>query len=249
MRSPFHKLVAKLVYWFGDLRRIDKFPGFTTAKMGHDISLDEVMREAVPLLQPGDIILHRDKWYAGNLWIGGFMIHAGVYVGDHYCVEAISEGVVKRHVAYILHSDYAMILRPRFKDNAEREKAVREALEWAELCIGCKYDPYFQFDIEIERKALNLGLQKETRLACTEVALLCYADYEEQLKIKRRRNVNIITRIASWAGVNFGREVVNADFYLTDQFDLVWRSRNTTPAWAKHHKCSEEYQERLKEPA
>ena len=248
MRSPLHGLFRRIVFWAGDTRRLHKFPWVTWDVHQHRIDLDEVIRKAIPLLRIGDIILHRDEGYLSNLFIGGFMIHAGIYIGDGYVVEAISDGVKRRHVAHILYSDYAMIVRPRLGDEEEREAAITEAVEWARKCEGCKYDELFNFNVEDEREAIKYGQQKKVKLACTEVPYLCYHDYVDKLKIDRRRNVTVVTKALSWLGINTGEEVVDADMYVKADFDVVWKSKDTTPEAARAHGCDEGYCSKLKSP-
>jgi hypothetical protein len=241
MRSPLHRIFRKIVFWAGDTRRLSKFPWVTWAAIEHKIGLDEVWREAFPKLREGDIILHRDEGFLSNLFIGGFMIHAGIYVGDGYVVEAISEGVKKRSAAYILYSDYAMILRPKFKNIEEMSSAIREAMYWAELAVNCEYDELFDFDIEHEREALRKGQKKNVKLACTETPLLCYYDYMDQLGIYRRRNINMLTRVLGWLGLNVGEEVIDADMFVRGNFDIVWKNRELDKKTAYRFGCDEGY--------
>ena len=245
MRSPLHILFRKIVFWVGDVRRLRTLPWVTWDVSQHRIELDEVLREALPRLQIGDIILHRDEGYLSNLFIGGFLIHAGIYVGDGYVVEALSEGVTKRHAAHILHSDYAMILRPKFDTACEYEDAILDASRWAEKCVGCEYDALFTFDVEVERKAIDLGLKGDVYLACTEVPLLCYAPHREKLNIKTKRNITAMTRALSWFGLNTGADIVDADMYVTANFDIVWHSRSLTVKAALQHGCSQEFIDKL----
>jgi uncharacterized protein YycO len=245
VRSPLHKLFRKAVFWAGDVRRLNTFSYVTWDAGDYLISLDEVIREAIPKLNMGDIILTRHKGYLSNLFIGGFMIHTGVYVGDGWVVEAISEGVVKHHVANILHADYAMILRPKFDTASETEDAIERAVYWAELAVGCEYDELFNFDVEREREALRKGQKKNIKLACTEVALLCYYDYVDKLGIKLRRNINLFTRVLGWLGLNVGEEVIDADVYVKANFDVIWKSKSITVEDALAHGCGPEYMAKL----
>ena len=245
---PF-RILRWLVFWVGDTRKIAHFPWVTWDVHEHKIDLNEVMLDALPLLLPGDIILHRDDGFLSNLFIGGAMIHAGIYIGGQQVVEAVSEGVLKRHAGHILYSDRACILRPRFPSEAEREKAVSEAIEWAEKIVGFPYDILFQFNGQKERElVLRHGpdaAKKGVRFCCTEVPYFCYYPYRQALGIKRTRNVSVLTRLLSLVGLSPGRAVIAADMYMTAELDLIWCSRELTVAWSKKRRVSAEQEQRI----
>jgi hypothetical protein len=240
---PF-RILRWLIFWVGDTRKISHFPFVTWDVHDHKIDLNEVMLEAVPLLQPGDIVLHRDDGFLSNLFIGGAMIHAGIYLGGQQLVEAVSEGVLKRHVGHILYSDRACILRPRFADPEAREKAVAEAIEWAEKIVDFPYDVLFQFNGQKERNLVaehgKGAINKGVRFCCTEIPYFCYYPHRKELGIKRVRNVNFLTRFLSLFGLSPGRVVIAADMYLSASFDLIWCSRQLTAEWGKKRKLSKE---------
>lgn len=238
---PF-RIFRWIVFWVGDTRKIAHFPWITWDVHEHKMDLNEVMLEAMPLLLPGDIILHRDDGFLSNLFIGGAMIHAGIYLGGQQVVEAISEGVVKRHAGHILYSDRACILRPRLPAET-REKAVADAIEWAEKIVGFPYDILFDFNGAKERELVKRygkeAARKGVRFCCTEVPYFCYRPNASELGIKRRRNVSVATHILSFFGLSPGRAVISADMYFTANFDLIWCSKHFTPAWCKKRRMGE----------
>lgn len=239
---PF-RIFRWIVFWVGDTRKISHFPWVTWDVHEHKMDLNEVMLEALPLLEPGDIILHRDDGYLSNLFIGGAMIHAGIYMGGQQVVEAISDGVLKRHAGYILHSDRACILRPKLPEGT-REQALSEALEWADKIVGFPYDILFDFNGKKERQLIEQhgkeAARKGVRFCCTEVPYFCYHRYTGELGIKRRRNVSFLTKLLSVLGLSPGRAVVSADMYFTANFDLIWCSKHFTPAWCKKRRMNPE---------
>lgn len=245
--GPMFNLFRRVVFLAGDIRRISHFPWMTWDVSEHLIGLDEVIREAIPHLKPGDIVLHRDKGFLSNLFIGGAMIHAGIYVGDGWLVEAISGGVVKRHVAYILRSDYACILRPRLaeEESKVREIAVKEACEWADRIVDFPYDVLFEFCGEEERELIRKhgkdAARHGVRFCCTETPYFCYMDYLVALRLFRRRNITLLTRMLSWIGIHPGESVVDADMYVTAEFDLQWCSKSMTTEWCKGMGCSDAF--------
>ena len=72
------RILRFFVFLAGDIRRLKCFPYLTWDVSEHQISLDEALRKALPLVRPGDVILHRDDGYLSNCFIGGAMVHASV---------------------------------------------------------------------------------------------------------------------------------------------------------------------------
>lgn len=232
-----YKLLRRAVFFFGDLRRLRKFPFVTWDVSEHLIDYDEIA-EAVKHLEVGDIVLHRDSGFASNCFIPGIMIHAGIYVGNGKLIEAISEGVKKRHVTHILHSDYAIILRPQLSD---RQKAV--AVHEAERLEGFPYDCLFNFCDEKDREDI-LNFDKVIPMCCTEIPHFAFMPYD--LHILRRRNVSLITRILNFFGLHPGETVVDADMYVLADTKIIWKSKHFTADFAKKNKCLPEYEKKLR---
>jgi len=243
----------RIVFLVGDTRRIKHFPWVTWDVSEHEIGLDEVIREALPVLKKGDVPLHLDKGFLSNAFIPGAMVHAGLYVGDGYLIEAISNGVVKRHAAYLLRSDYACIMRPRIGDEGSlaRDAAVNIACEWAERIVDFPYDVLFNFCGEEDRALIREhgrdAIKHGVRFCCTEIPFFCYLDYLTGLRLFRRRNINLVTWMLSWVGLGPGEVIVDADMYVTAEFDMVWCSRSMTVEWCKRMKCEEAFIHKVSE--
>lgn len=233
---PFQfKIFRTLVFAIGDLKWTGRWPmpfGWQPAEP--KINLNEIILEVLPLLQPGDVILHRDEGFFSNLFIGGVMIHAGLYVGEGQLVEAISDGVVKRHAAHILHSDLACVLRPKVS-KADKAKAIA----WSSKIIGFPYDYLFDFNGQWGRDMIEqhgIGArEKGVRFACTEVPYFCYIEKAPEMKVFRRKNVNMVTRLLSIIGMNPGDVVVDADMYFKSDMELVWCSSTMNPAYISRY--------------
>jgi len=227
------KVVRRLIFFFGDLRRLQKFPFLTWDVSEHLIDYNEI-ENMLHLLRPGDVILHRDRGYASNFFIGGAMTHAGLYIGNKQLVEAISEGVKRRHVTHILHSDYAIVLRPQLSDR-QKAQACGEALQLQ----GCPYDVMFDFCDENDR--MNILEKNEIQpFCCTEIPHFVYMPYD--LGINRRRNISMITRLLNLMGSHPGKTVIDADMYVKAYgFDIIWKSKHATAEWAAEMGCSDEY--------
>lgn len=213
MQNFRYRALRWLVFKIGDIRQ--KNVSLAWNKVEPEIDFNACER-ALDLLEPGDVILHRDDGFLSNLFIGGKYIHAGIYVGGHQVVEAIAEGVVKRHVFHILHSDHAIILRPRVSPVAKGE-----AVRWANAIVGNEYDVQFDFNAEEERKIIAAG--GKSPFCCTEIVFFTYLNYTKELGIARQKSVGFLTRLLEWFGLHPGREIVSADMYAAASgFDKVW---------------------------
>jgi len=142
-----HRIKEKVVFFLGDIRRLRTFPWVTWANEDKRISFEEAM-EGVRIAQPGDIGIHLDEGFLSNFAIPGFFKHAWIHVAPETVVEAVSEGVIRRHALYPIHSDFTIILRP--PAGTVTPKDVELAVKYAERIVGCEYDADFSFDIEEE---------------------------------------------------------------------------------------------------
>lgn len=241
------KLKRGLVFWAGDVRFIGHFPWITWHKFEPKISF-EGMLEGLRHIQAGDIGLHLDADFLSSRVIPGFMSHAWmvtkgahrflpagekllVDVGPAEIVEAISEGVVKRHAIWPLYSDYAVILRPIGVTVEETQRAVKKA----ESLVGLKYDDNFEFDLEEELKELELrtdgtqrledraeldleqarlGQKYEPKFSCTEVAAFSWWHCRQKLGIRREER--------------YGKKIISPDSFLAGNFEIAWASSSVT---------------------
>lgn len=207
----------KIIFLAGDIRRERSLGGFAWGYYERLIDYQEMDR-AKEFSYPGYIGLHRNRGDLSNIAINGFMKHAWL-IGKHNhteIIEAVSEGVVKRHPFHPLNSDYAVILKPRVS-----AKVRYEAVERAERMIGSPYDDQFKFDLEVEA---DLFQDKETAISnmrkfglgisCTEMVALCYVGHRRELGLYR-------TKLGK-------RQVILPDAYLSTHFQVVWASQHTT---------------------
>jgi len=228
-----HDLWRKAVFLVGKIRKLDAFPWITWANEEHQVGYDEIT-EALPLIQYGDIGLHRYAGYLDNVAISGFMIHAWVHTEDGFqgkIVEAVSEGVLHRSPFYGMYADYTMILRPRNVTEKDRKGACKKAKQ----IVRAKYDVDFEFDIERElkyyqgqnRDAARGHLKKGSRwmkkyepaFTCTEVAAYAWWHKRDDLGIHRTKH--------------WGKSVVLGDTFVNPGWDIVWASRAVTPETAR----------------
>jgi len=232
--TVWYKLKAKLFFWLGDIRRLDAFPFVTWASHEHKLDLKDV-REACRKIRPGDIGIHRDSGYLSNLGIPGGFKHAWVCIDNNECVEAVSDGVVRRDNMYPLLTDYAIILRPLKVTKADIDKAV----ERAKTLEGCEYDANFNFDFEqtdaeLERYTSNLKSGSfHGAFSCTETAAFCWYHRKKELGIFR--------------SMQAGREAIVADDFLKMNFGIVWLSPTVTDEWAVKNGLHEEGRQKIKD--
>jgi hypothetical protein len=261
-----------MVFWGGDVRLLDSFPYITWDVHEHLTDYDEAM-QALPLIKAGDIGLHRDCGYLSNLAIPGFMKHAWVHIDSPITsgirtaenlegiahdttkmqiVEAISEGVVKRHALFPIRSDYVIILRPKDATQDEINKAVRNANK----IVGCRYDASFKFDIEDELKMLgtrgpgDLLKTAEDKLELDRIRTNTIAEWDGGFSCTetasfawwhKRRKLQLFRTTAR------GKQVILADQFINDGFEIIWMSDSITEEVATLYGLGEEGLELIKE--
>lgn len=119
-------------------------------------------RQALNVLEPGDIILRKYVHYLDGFFIPGEYSHTGVYVGDGKVVHAISENVQYIDVIDFLRCDGFCIMRCKDRN------AAKEAVEIAKSLIDAPYD----FDFR----------DNNGRYYCHELGVVCYKSLNLQKK-------------------------------------------------------------------
>ena len=231
----------EVVFFVGDIRRINSFPWVTWATREHKVQYDEVL-EALSIVQYGDIGLHKDDGYLSNVAIPGFMKHSWIHVQDGVerpeIIEAISEGVVKRSPIYPIYSDFTILLGPKGVTDNERKGACIKA----KSIVGEQYDVNFEFDIEQELEhykgrqkneaeqdlveAQELIREFDHGFSCTEVVSYAWWHKREELSIYRKERM--------------GKHIIIADDFLNQNWRIKWMSRSVTPELARKNGLHEE---------
>lgn len=222
-------LYHKAVFLAGKIRKINHFPWVTWDVHQHRVKMDEIF-EALPLIQYGDIGLHRDEGYLSNVAIPGCFKHTWIHT-DHgiekpQVVEALAEGVTYRNAVYPMYSDYSIILRPKGVSYLDRRGACRKA----KGIVGSRYDADFSFDIEKEMmfydgedqsgaidhlgEATNYMRKFDHAFSCTEVCAYSWWHKREELGIYRE--------------MARGKNVILADTFLNNGWKVVWASESVT---------------------
>lgn len=137
-------------------------------------------------LEPGDFILSTTKKSLLSASIrqatGSSVSHAILHVGkdpildEHYVIEAIGEGVVKRSLkAALEHATLAVAFRHPRMTPAKRKKVVA----FAELKLGQKYDYWGvinQLACRSNGKRCKLEREANDRWYCSELILAAYKE-------------------------------------------------------------------------
>jgi uncharacterized protein YycO len=125
------------------------------------------VREAMDMLEPGDIVCRYYDNYIDGFFIPGHYSHSSVYIGNDVIIHALADGVQKIDVIDFLKCDGFAILKPR-------KKEVRaQAVKLAKSFLGRKYD--FNFDISENYKKNDQKLRTKTAaLYCHEMTRSCF---------------------------------------------------------------------------
>ncbi|MFQ5791060.1 MAG: hypothetical protein ACE5JI_11370 [Acidobacteriota bacterium] len=244
LSSKTNAVWRRVVFFLGDLKKLNAFPWFTWAQHEYLVPFEEIL-PALALIKYGDIGLHRAKGYLSNVFIPGFMKHAWIHVQDGVekpeIVEALSEGVLRRSAIHPMHSDYTIILTPRETAEVTDEQRKGACLK-AKQIEGVRYDDRFQFNIEQElqyyqgtqvdeaRQHLDIGKEQmrhyNIAFSCTEVVAYAWWHQRETLGISRQSYK--------------GKTVILADTFLNKNWRIKWASNSVTVDLARKMKLSEE---------
>lgn len=244
--SVTNALWRRVVFFVGDIKRLGSFPWFTWAHDSYLIDFADILK-ALPVIEYGDIGLHRSKGFLSNLFIPGFMKHAWIHVQDGVerpeIVEALSEGVLLRNAIHPIFSDYTIVLTPVEEAKVTDEHRKGACLKAKQLAkAGVSYDPHFNFNIEEElkyftgldegaaRDALEVGKEQirfyDIAFSCTEVVAYAWWHRRESLGIERRKRL--------------GKSVILADSFLNPKWKIKWASPGVTPELARRMHVPEE---------
>lgn len=98
------------------------------------------VREAVPLLMDGDILLSREEWRLTNPFVPGTWGHAAIY-RKGFAIEAIGSGVRREDIfRWMYQKDSIAVIRPVGVDAEDMKGAAVIASQQ----IGAPYDYLFE---------------------------------------------------------------------------------------------------------
>ena len=131
----FYNIKKKLLTIFGDIK-IYPYPCFVVyCPDTHSVKGPEI-RQAMDMVQIGDLILRKYVRYLDGYFIPGEYSHTGIYIGNGIMIHAIAEGVVACDIIDYLRCDAFIILRP----SSGQEEAVSRVIKWK----GKEYDFSFK---------------------------------------------------------------------------------------------------------
>lgn len=212
----FDRIWTKIVFKVGDIRRISHFPFITWDTTHCEMDYSEAT-EALRLIKPGDVGLSRHSLFLSNVFLPGCFKHAFFLFNSNTTIEAVSEGVLKRHSLYPVYTDYCIILRPKSLNDEELLKAIIKA----ENAVGREYDAHFAFDMEKYVKELE---DKEAvrdhmtdynyKFSCTELVSASYYHVKDKLRLYRKKYKC--------------HNVIHADQFVNNGFEIIWCSNSMT---------------------
>jgi uncharacterized protein YycO len=129
----FKKIKHGFLNILGDIK-VYRFPMFIVYDPTTYFIKGYHTRQAMDIIEPGDIVMRGYKSYLDGFFIPGTFSHSSVYVGDGKIVHAIAEGVQKIDIIDFLRCDRFCIMRPKNRELASK------AVERANAFIGTPYD-------------------------------------------------------------------------------------------------------------
>ena len=174
----------------GDIK-VFRFPFFLIYDPGSYEVKGYHTRQAMEVLEPGDIVLRKFINYLDGYFIPGEYSHTGLYVGNNIVIHAIAEGVSSIDIIDFLRCDKFIILRA--KDEEARKRAVERAKRW--WIKNREYD----FDFKS-----NNG-----KLYCHELGVEAY----KELKLEKKT-----TKIL---GITLSPRYLAESFTTSDKFETV----------------------------
>lgn len=166
-----------------------------------------VIRRAMNILQPGDVVCRRYTCYVDGWFIPGRFSHSGIYVGDDTIIHALGDGVQKVDPIDFFQCDGFAILRP--KD----QTVVGKACEIAKSYLGYGYD--YNFDICEDYKNQDEVQNRTKTVYCHELTRSCYPD------------LDVPTVLPSlWNGMirSSKRQFLAQSFFDSPDFELIYDS-------------------------
>ena len=131
------------------------------------------VRDLIPKLKTGDILISNESWHLSNLLISGRYNHAAVYDG-YRVIEAIACGVVATDaVDWFMRKNEFAVLRPAHIEH-DQEVNMRIFL-WS--CLGHPYDLMFG------------SIEADKSFYCSELAWMAWESCSDWTKSFTRKQV------------------------------------------------------------
>lgn len=124
IRETLYYAFAKFAAGFGDMQTALKPPRIQ----------EEHINEFQDVLETGDIVMRKYKWYWDGVVLPGIFTHSGFVVDKWTVIHSVSEGIDKiysRNFAYC--ADGIAVIKPPYKSDMEIQTALRRAYEILEM--------------------------------------------------------------------------------------------------------------------
>ena len=176
MKKLFHKVWAKFITWFGNIK-VFKYPMFIVYDPSFFKMDGKHTMKALQSVLPGDILLRGFDSYLDGYFIDdphGYS-HGGIYVGKGKVIHAVAEGVSETNLLDFMKCDRICILRPA--------KDTYNAIELAKKFLADSIPYDFNFN------------EGASAVYCFELCALCYPSINIQ-KIHFKKLFGILKRDA-----------------------------------------------------
>lgn len=187
--NRFYQFKSSFLTLFGDLKYF-KFPPCVVYQPVTFKIKGSDTRQAMNIIQDGDIIMRGYDCYMDGLFIPGKYSHTGLYIGDGKMIHAVAEGVSEIDIIDFLRCDRFCLMRP----TKGQERAIERAKEFLERKI--------QYDFDFETW--------NNKMYCHEFVAQCYNGLNLSKKTPSLFNGKI-KGIPSWLADSF---ITSPDFSI-----------------------------------
>jgi len=120
MKAKLYSVYKRFMTWIGDLMVATKPPKTRAEQI---IAMQSI-------IQKGDIVCRKYTYYLDSYLIAGSYSHSGIVINKEEIIHSIAEGVQFIHpIDFVKDTDGFIILRPRYKEDADKRKAIDKAIE------------------------------------------------------------------------------------------------------------------------
>lgn len=120
MKAKLYSIYKRFVTFLGDLMVATKPP---------KTKAEQIIRMQ-SIIQTGDIVCRKYNYYLDSYLIPNEYSHSGIVINKDEIIHSIAEGVQFIHpIDFVKDTDGFIILRPRYKEDADKRKAIDKAIE------------------------------------------------------------------------------------------------------------------------
>jgi len=146
MNKLFEKIKISFINFMANISMYP-CPLFILFKTYHYELKGHHIRQVLDIIQPGDILLRKYKYYITNWFIPGYFSHAAIYVGDNNIIHMLGDGIKKEDILTFTRCDDISILRMP----AIIESDIKEILDEANKLYDKDVDYDYSFSSTNEK--------------------------------------------------------------------------------------------------